>query len=67
MLQKKIIEVSDWLKEGTLHKVKASTIKSVFDGDKARFHKHLMRKATPEERWVIRVWLQVSRGNDHAR
>lgn len=39
--------------------VKADNISSVFDGDKARFHPHLMRKATPEEKWDIRLWIQV--------
>lgn len=55
------MQVSDWLKTGDFHRKHATVIRGPFDGDKARFHHELMRKATPDEARDIRILVQATR------
>ena len=50
-----VIAKSDEWKLGKLHNVKADVLRDISDGDKCRFHPHLMRLATPLEANVVRI------------
>ena len=50
-----VIAKSDEWKLGLLHNVEAEDLRDISDGDKCRFHPHLMRKADDSEDNVVRL------------
>jgi len=55
MYRQHVIAKSNEWKLGLLHNVKATVLRDISDGDKCRFHPHLMRLATPSEAKVVRL------------